>query len=123
MKKLIYLFPILFIFSCSEIVDKPQNLLGKEKMAEVIADFALYDQAYAVNPEANMELNSRYVLNKHKITAAIYRESYKYYMSHPTQLDKILKKSKEIILNKDPKLEGYIEKIKKKNPNMPSFVK
>lgn len=123
MKKLISLFSLLFLFSCSEIVDQPKNLIGKEKMAEIIADFAIYDQSYSVNPDANMELASRFVLKKHKITAPIYRDSYKYYMAHPTQLDKVLKNAKEIILEKDPKLEAYIEKIKKKNPNIPTFVK
>ncbi|MFT3918449.1 DUF4296 domain-containing protein [Cloacibacterium sp.] len=123
MKKIIFLFTLLFIFSCSEIVDKPKNLLSKDEMSEVIADFAIYDQAYSVNPTSNLEITSRYVLKKHKITAKDYRDSYKYYISRPNQLDKILKNAKEIILDKDPKLEGYMEKLEKKNPNLPSFVK
>ncbi len=123
MKKIIFLFTLLFIFSCSEIVDKPKNLLSKDEMSEVIADFAIYDQAYTVNPTSNLEITSRYVLKKHKITAKDYRDSYKYYISRPNQLDKILKNAKEIILDKDPKLEGYMEKLEKKNPNLPSFVK
>ncbi|WP_374362643.1 DUF4296 domain-containing protein [Cloacibacterium sp.] len=123
MKKIIFLFTLLFIFSCSEIVDKPKNLLSKDEMSEVIADFAIYDQSYTVNPTSNLEITSRYVLKKHKITAKDYRDSYKYYISRPNQLDKILKNAKEIILDKDPKLEGYMEKLEKKNPNLPSFVK
>lgn len=123
MKKIIFLFTLLFVFSCSEIVDKPKNLLSKDEMSEVIADFAIYDQAYTVNPTSNLEITSRYVLKKHKITAKDYRDSYKYYISRPNQLDKILKNAKEIILDKDPKLEGYMEKLEKKNPNLPSFVK
>jgi hypothetical protein len=119
MKKIIFLFTLLFIFSCSEIVDKPKNLLSKDEMSEVIADFAIYDQAYTVNPTSNLEITSRYVLKKHKITAKDYRDSYKYYISRPNQLDKILKNAKEIILDKDPKLEGYMEKLEKKNPNFP----
>ena len=58
MKKLISLFSILFLFSCSNIVDKPKDLLSKEKMSEVIADFAIYDQSYTINPNTNMEINS-----------------------------------------------------------------
>lgn len=123
MKKIIFLFTLLFIFSCSEIVDKPKNLLSKDEMSEVIADFAIYDQAYTVNPTSNLEITSRYVLKKHKITAKDYRDSYKYYISRPNQLDKILKNAKEIILDKDPKLEGYMKKLEKNNPNLPSFVK
>ena len=123
MKKIIFLFTLLFIFSCSEIVDKPKNLLSKDEMSEVIADFAIYDQAYTVNSTSNLEITSRYVLKKHKITAKDYRDSYKYYISRPNQLDKILKNAKELILDKDPELEGYMEKLEKKNPNLPSFVK
>ena len=123
MKKIIFLFTLLFIFSCSEIVDKNKNLLSKDEMSEVIADFAIYEQAYTVNPTSNLEITSRYVLKKHKITAKDYRDSYKYYISRPNQLNKNKKNAKEIILDKDPKLEGYMEKLEKKNPNLPSFVK
>jgi hypothetical protein len=31
-------------------------------------------------------------------------------MSNPAQLDKILENAKEIILDKDPKLEGYMKR-------------
>jgi hypothetical protein len=31
-------------------------------MSEVIADFAIYDQSYTINPNTNMEINSRFVL-------------------------------------------------------------
>ena len=123
MRNLIALITLLFLSSCSEMVDKPKNLLSKEQMSEIIADFAIYEQAYTVNPTSNLEITSRYVLKKHKITAKDYRDSYKYYISRPNQLDKILKNAKEIILDKDPKLEGYMEKLEKKNPNLPSFVK
>lgn len=123
MKNLISLFCILFMFSCSEMVDKPKNLLNKDEMAELIADFAIYDQSYVVNPEINMEQTSRFVLKKHHIKAQDYRDSYKYYLSHPAQLDKILEKAKAKILEKDPELETYLEKKKKDHPNVPSFVK
>lgn len=123
MKNIIVLFTLLFIFSCSEIVEKPKNLLNKDEMADLIADFAIYDQSYTVNPETNMEQTSRFVLKKYNITAQDYRDSYKYYLSHPDQLDKILEKAKAKILEKDPKLKSYIEKKKKDNPNVPSFVK
>ena len=44
-------------------------------------------------------------------------------MANPGELDDILEDAKKIIINKDPKLEDYIEKEKKKNPNLPGFVK
>lgn len=123
MKNIFLLIFTIFIFSCQKMVDKPKNLLSKEKMSEVIADFAIYDQTYAVKPNANMELVSRFVLKKHNITAEQYRESYKYYLSTPEKIDDILENAKEIILDKDPKLEDYIEKKNKANPNGLDFAK
>ncbi len=123
MRNLIALIMLLFLSSCSEMVDKPKNLLSKEQMSEIIADFAIYDQSYSVRPETNMELASRFVLKKNKTNAVIYRDSYKYYMANPGELDDILEDAKKIIINKDPKLEDYIEKEKKENPNLPGFVK
>ena len=81
-------------------------------MAEIIADFAIYDQTYTVKPDANMELVSRFVLKKHKIDAKTYRDSYKYYISNPEEMDDIFAEAKEIILDKDPKIEDNIEKTK-----------
>lgn len=123
MRNLIAVFTLLFLTSCTEMVDKPKNLLSKEQMSEIIADFAIYDQSYTVKPETNMELASRFVLKKNKTNAATYRESYKYYLAQPEVLDDIFDDAKEIIINKDPKMEDYIEKEKKKNPNLPGFVK
>lgn len=123
MRKLLVFFIIFLLFSCEKIVDKPKNLIEKQEMAEIIADFAIYDQTYTVKPDANMELVSRFVLKKHKIDAKTYRDSYKYYISNPEEMDDIFAEAKEIILDKDPKLEDYIEKKKKENPNLPEFLR
>lgn len=123
MRRLLVFFILFSLFSCEKIVDKPQNLIEKHEMAEIIADFAIYDQTYTVKPDANMELVSRFVLKKHKIDAKTYRDSYKYYISNPEEMDDIFAEAKEIILDKDPKLEDYIEKKRKENPNLPEFLR
>lgn len=123
MRRLLVFFILFSLFSCEKIVDKPKNLIEKQEMAEIIADFAIYDQTYTVKPDANMELVSRFVLKKHKIDAKTYRDSYKYYISNPEEMDDIFAEAKEIILDKDPKLEDYIEKKKKENPNLPEFLR
>lgn len=123
MRKIFVIIISLLVFSCGRMIDKPKNLLPKEKMAEIVADFAIYDQAYSVNPNANIELATRFVLKKHKIKAQEYNDSFKYYLSNPSDIDEIYEDAKEIILKKDPKLQGYIDKKKKENPNLPNFVK
>ena len=123
MRKIVAVITLLFLFSCSEMVDKPKKVLSKEQMSAIIADFAIYDQAYSVRADVNMELSSRYVLKNNKTTAAIYRDSYTYYLANSGDLEEIFEGAKEIIINKDPKLEEYIDKQKKDNPNLPAFVK
>lgn len=123
MRKAIVLFILLFLSACTKMVDKPKHLLSKQQMSEIIADFAIYDQAYAVRADVNMELSSRYVIKKHKTDAQTYRDSYKYYFSDPSEMKDILEEAKRIIINKDPKLEDYMEKKKKDNPGVPNFVK
>ena len=66
---------------------------------------------------------SKFVLKKHKIDAKTYRDSYKYYISNPEEMDDIFAEAKEIILDKDTKLEDYIEKKRKENPNLPEFLR
>lgn len=123
MKRLFLFWLVIFLAACTKMVDEPKNLLSKKQMSEIIADFAIYDQAYAVKPDVNMESASRYVLKKHKTDAKTYTESYKFYLSDPSEIKDILEDAKEIILDKDPKLEEYIEKKKKDNPGLPNFVK
>ena len=78
MRKIVAVLALLFLSSCTEMVDKPKKLLSKEQMSAIIADFAIYDQAYSIRADVNMELSSRYVLKKHKTNATVYSESYKY---------------------------------------------
>lgn len=123
MRSIIAVFSFFLIIACNDLVDKPKVLLSKEKMSAIIADFAIYEQAYSVRPDINMEAASRYVLVKHKTTASIFRESYHYYLVHPGALEDILDDAKKNIINKDPKLEEYIKKQKKEHPGLPDFVK
>jgi hypothetical protein len=44
MKKLIF-FCFYGLFSCSDYIDKPKNLIDQNVMAEVIADLVINDQA------------------------------------------------------------------------------
>ncbi len=46
MRDFLVFFILFSLFSCEKIVDKPKNLIEKQEMAEIIADFAIYDQTY-----------------------------------------------------------------------------
>lgn len=103
----------LVLSACTKMVDTPKDLLSPQEMSAIIADFAIYDQAFSVKPDANMELASKYVLKKNNTTAQIYKESYKFYLSDPSEMTHILREAQEIILKKDPKLQDSIIKKNK----------
>ena len=56
MRRLLVFLYCFHCFPAEKIVDKPKILSKNKEMAEIIADFAIYDQTYTVKPDANMEL-------------------------------------------------------------------
>lgn len=109
MKYIVIFLSLIFLVTCSAPAEKPEKLLSKDEMAEIIADLAIYNQSYIVAPHINLEDNDRFVLKKHNINAKIFRENYQYYTYTPSYLDEIYNKAKEIILEKDPKIKETIK--------------
>ncbi|MCB4236060.1 DUF4296 domain-containing protein [Kaistella anthropi] len=75
-------FFIIFTFllaSCSELIDPPKNLIEKDKMSEIIAEFAINDQMSNFFPQTNIENLTRFTLKQKNITATDFVESYKFY--------------------------------------------
>ncbi len=108
------------MISCSGLLDKPKNLIPKDKMSELIAEFAINEQTLSVSPNTDIENATRFILKQKKIKASDFSESYKYYTS-TGELEKILNNAQEIILNKDPSAKKYIEKKINENKNAPVF--
>ncbi|WP_179469797.1 DUF4296 domain-containing protein [Chryseobacterium sp. H1D6B] len=122
MKKLIGLFILMFLFSCSDYIDKPKNLVSKSDMAEIMADLAVSDQATFMFPSSNLESGTRFVLKTHNVKPNDFVESYKYYVVKEDMND-IADEAKKILLKKDPKAEKYVKDKLKGKENIPSFAK
>lgn len=122
MRKLIYFFVSILIVSCSELINKPKNLLPESKMSEIIAEFAVNDQLNTYLPATNMESATRFVLKKHKTNATAFNESYKYYLA-TGDLEGILTNAQEIIIERDMGAEDYINKKLQQNKNTPAFAR
>ena len=110
------------IMSCSQLIDEPKNLIPKDKMSEIIAEFAMNEQIGNINPQTDMENATRFTLKKYKIKGIDFSESYKYYIA-TGDLEKILNNAQEIILEKDPAAKMYIEKKLKETKNVPAFAR
>lgn len=119
MKKLIFIFVLLGLFSCGDYIDKPKNLIDKDAMAEIIADLAINDQAIFVYPDKNMEAGTRAVLKSHKVSPDDFVNSFKYYVIKE-EMDGIANDAQEILLKKDPKADKYVkEKLKQNGAVLP----
>ncbi|WP_228406427.1 MULTISPECIES: DUF4296 domain-containing protein [unclassified Chryseobacterium] len=119
MKKLIFIFVLLGLFSCGDYIDKPKNLVDKGLMAEIIADLAINDQAIFIYPDKNMEAGTRAVLKSYKIKPDDFVDSFKYYVIKE-EMDGIANDAQEILLKKDPKADKYVkEKLKQNGAVMP----
>lgn len=118
MKKLVFIFVMLCMFSCSDYIDKPKNLIEPEKMAEILADLAITDQAVIIYQNKNLEAGTRFVLKTHQIKSEDFVESFKYYVVKDKMKD-IAENAQKIVLKKDPKADKYIQDKLKNSGNTP----
>lgn len=119
-KYVLIIFSVLM--SCSELIDPPKNLVAKETMSEIIAEFAVNDQLNSYLPNTNIETATRMALRQRKVKAAEFMESYKYYVA-TGELDKILDDAQQIILDKDEASRKFIEKKLTETKNVPAFAR
>ena len=88
MKKYSWCFILVLIaVSCrEEAVPKPDDLLSKEKMAEILYDVTLINSVKGVNKskleETNMHLDT-YLYEKHEIDSLQFLKSNNYYATYP----------------------------------------
>jgi len=108
MKKLIFIFVLMCLFSCSEYIDKPKNLIDKDKMSEIIADLAINDQVTYLYPGTNLESGTRFILKNHQVKTEDFVASYRYYIVKQ-KMTGIVEDAQNIILEKDPKSEKTIK--------------
>lgn len=122
MKNLMLLLFSCVMVSCSQLIDEPKNLVPKDKMAELVAQFAMNDQLLSINATINLEDATRITLQQNKISAREFIDSYKYYTA-TGDLEKILSNAQEIVLNKDPNAKKYIEKKLNETKGRPAFAR
>jgi hypothetical protein len=122
MKKFWLLFLAFFAFSCGKLIDPPKNLVEKETMSQLIADFAMNEQLTSVIQNLNLDNATRYTLKQKKTTGKAFTESYKYYTA-TGEIEGILNDAQKIVLDKDPAAKEYIQKKLKENRNVPVFAR
>lgn len=129
MNKIIVFFVLIsFIFSCKEeVVKKPDNLIEKEVMVDIMYDLSLLEamRFQTVKPLENYNLNpSHYIFKKYKIDSVqfiqnnmFYAADYKAYKKMNEEINARLDKNKiliEALIKKQKSKVIALEKAKSK---------
>jgi hypothetical protein len=81
------------VFSCAEkLLDKPKNLIEKDKMILILNDLAIVNAAKVTNVQIliNHEINpTEYIFEKYSIDSLQFVESDRYYASIPEEHEEI----------------------------------
>ena len=122
MRKFAFVLFSFLMVACTELINQPKNLVPKDTMSEVLAEFAMNEQLTVVEQNINLDNATRYTLQQKKIKGNDFVESYKYYTASG-EIEQILNDAQDIIINKDPAAKIYIEKKLKDNKNVPAFAR
>lgn len=95
LKKGFSILIVSILFACSNNeISIPENIIPQEQMVQVLADIHIAEvTANFKSPgdTINIDVKSLYlqIYNKHSITEEQYRESYQFYLDHPTLFNKM----------------------------------
>lgn len=101
MKKIKVFILVFCLWSCSEkLLEKPDKLIGKDKMVEILTDVAIVNAAKITNISVLRDNNidpRTYVFEKHGIDSLQFVESDRYYASMPGEYEEIYKKVEAVL--------------------------
>ena len=87
---------LMISVSCGEkVIEKPENLIPKEKMVEMLYDLALINAAKGTNPKILEEHNvepTAFLFEKHEVDSLQFVRSDVYYASIPIEYEAIYEK-------------------------------
>ncbi|WP_339887450.1 DUF4296 domain-containing protein [uncultured Flavobacterium sp.] len=116
MKKLLFIFISALLFSCNDKpVSKPDNLLSKETMEDIIYELAILQAAETYKPQTLSDSNikiKQYVYKKYNLDSTTYFQNYKYYASDIKVFKKIYKQVNERILNQKNEIDTLLKSKK-----------
>lgn len=110
LNKIVFLGFFTLFFSCNEkLIDKPENLIAREKMVEVLKDLALANAAKNTNIVVLRENDiepTTYVFEKYGIDSIQFTQSDTYYASLPGgEYESIYKEVEQQLEDESKRLE------------------
>ncbi|WP_313806330.1 DUF4296 domain-containing protein [Flavobacterium sp.] len=93
MKKILVLFTVLALFACNKkVVDKPDNLLDKNIMIDILFDIALLQAAesnYSFQMDQEGLKANEFIYKKYGIDSVTFAQNNRYYASDPREYKKM----------------------------------
>lgn len=116
MRKIFFLITFIILFSCGEeVIDKPVNLISKEKMIDILYDLAIIDAAKSTGPHVMENKNfvpMEFIYNKYEIDSMQFVSSDLYYASIPLEYEDIYKKIEDRVVKERERFQKLGEKKK-----------
>lgn len=109
MKKTIAFLTVLFVFACqNSAVEKPDNLIEKDKMQDILFDISLIEAMKTQNLTGGISRkeSNEYIYKKYKIDSVQLTNSNKYYASDVAEYRKMFEKIKGRLEEENTKLGG-----------------
>lgn len=93
MKQVICLL-LIFLSSCARNVEKPDNLLGEDKMSNIMVDIYIHQQSSYLNtiggtPPDYAKVNTQ-LLKEHGVSVDDFEKSFEFYFLHPDLYESLL---------------------------------
>ena len=113
MKKIILLGMMVLFFGCnSNSVEKPKNLIGKDKMVDILYDISLLEaiKTQNINGGITVKMGNDFIYKKYKIDSIQFAKSNKYYASDVEEYKKLFEKVKERLNKETLKMDGKLKK-------------
>jgi len=123
MKKSILLVLIVLLFGCNNnSLEKPKNLIEKDKMIDILHDITLLEaiKTQNINGGITVKMGNQYIYKKYKIDSIQFVKSNKYYASDIDQYKKMFEKVKEKLSSETLKNDAEMMKngqVVQPNPN------
>lgn len=116
MKKIVIILLALVVVSCVEkLIEKPDNLIPRDKMIAVLKDMAILNAGKATKTNIRILKENgieptQFLFEKHDIDSTVFVESDRYYASLPLQYVSMYEEI-EALLTKEKKLMDEAKKI------------
>ena len=123
---LIFILLIGFLISCSGIKKpkKPENLISKEEMVNILIDMSLLSSAKGINKsiiENNGIVPESYIYTKHQIDSLQFIESNEYYTYNLNEYQDIIKRVTDSLIKLREEYSTLAEKENQEKKKMDSI--